>query len=158
MLLNYAKENRFSNPVFYVDDGYTGTNFDRPGFQQMLSDMQNGKVSALITKDLSRLGRDSTMVGYYQKYVFPQLEVRYIAVNDNYGSANPNSTDNDMALFKNLFNEFYPLGTSRKIRAVNKLSKFEHKIIAYVTHFLNNKFFETFDESIRSYRVCLNDV
>ncbi len=121
MLLNYAKENRFSNPVFYVDDGYTGTNFDRPGFQQMLSDMQNGKVSALITKDLSRLGRDSTMVGYYQKYVFPQLEVRYIAVNDNYDSANPNSTDNDMALFKNLFNEFYPLDTSRKIRAVNKL-------------------------------------
>ncbi len=121
MLLNYAKENRFSNPVFYVDDGYTGTNFDRPGFQQMLSDMQNGKVSALITKDLSRLGRDSTMVGYYQKYVFPQLEVRYIAVNDNYDSANPNSTDNDMALFKNLFNEFYPLDTSRKIRAVNRM-------------------------------------
>lgn len=121
MLLNYAKENRFSNPVFYVDDGYTGTNFDRPGFQQMLSDMQNGKVSALITKDLSRLGRDSTMVGYYQKYVFPRLEVRYIAVNDNYDSANPNSTDNDMALFKNLFNEFYPLDTSRKIRAVNRM-------------------------------------
>ena len=121
MLLGYAKENRFPNPVFYIDDGYTGTNFDRPGFQQMLSDMQNGKISTLVTKDLSRLGRDSTMVGYYQKYVFPQLEVRYLAVNDNYDSANPNSTDNDMALFKNLFNEFYPLDTSRKIRAVNRM-------------------------------------
>ncbi|MBR4766638.1 MAG: recombinase family protein [Clostridia bacterium] len=121
MLLNYAKENRFSNPVFYIDDGYTGTNFDRPGFQKMLSDAQTGKVGTIVTKDLSRLGRDSTMVGYYQKYVFPQLEIRYIAVNDHYDSANPNSVDNDMALFKNLFNEFYPLDTSRKIRAVNRM-------------------------------------
>ncbi|MBR4765351.1 MAG: recombinase family protein, partial [Clostridia bacterium] len=132
MLLNYAKENRFSNPVFYIDDGYTGTNFDRPGFQKMLSDAQTGKVATIVTKDLSRLGRDSTMVGYYQKYVFPQLEIRYIAVNDHYDSANPNSVDNDMALFKNLFNEFYPLDTSRKIRAVNRMRGESGKTLTYV--------------------------
>ena len=132
MLLNYAKENRFSNPVFYIDDGYTGTNFDRPGFQKMLSDAQTGKVGTIVTKDLSRLGRDSTMVGYYQKYVFPQLEIRYIAVNDHYDSANPNSVDNDMALFKNLFNEFYPLDTSRKIRAVNRMRGESGKTLTFM--------------------------
>ena len=130
--LNYAKENRFSNPVFYIDDGYTGTNFDRPGFQKMLSDAQTGKVGTIVTKDLSRLGRDSTMVGYYQKYVFPQLEIRYIAVNDHYDSANPNSVDNDMALFKNLFNEFYPLDTSRKIRAVKRMRGESGKTLTYI--------------------------
>jgi DNA invertase Pin-like site-specific DNA recombinase len=122
MLLNYAKENRFSNPVFYVDDGYTGTNFDRPGFQQMLADAQAGKVGTIITKDLSRLGRDSTKVGEFQKYIFPALEVRYIAIQDRYDSSNSNSLDNDMALIRNVFNEFYPLDTSRKVRAV-----FRHK-------------------------------
>ena len=121
LLRRFAEESGFRNLAFYIDDGYTGTNFNRPGFQKLLADMENGKISICITKDLSRLGRDSTMVGYYQKYVFPELDVRYIAVNDHYDSANPNSVDNDMALFKNVFNEFFPLDTSRKIRAVKRM-------------------------------------
>ncbi len=131
MLLNYAKENRFSNPVFYVDDGYTGTNFDRPGFQQMLSDAQAGKVGTIITKDLSRLGRDSTKVGEFQKYIFPALEVRYLAVEDHYDSANITGLDYDLSLLKNIFNEFLPLDTSRKIRAVNKMKGNSGKTLTF---------------------------
>lgn len=121
MLEKFAKEKHFHNLAFYVDDGYTGTNFNRPAFQKMVSDMYSGKVGIVITKDLSRLGRDSTTVGQYQKFIFPSCNVRYIAVNDNYDSDNMGSTDNEMALFKNLFNEFYPLDTSRKIRSVVKM-------------------------------------
>ena len=121
LLRRFAEESGFRNLAFYIDDGYTGTNFNRPGFQKLLADMENGKIGICITKDLSRLGRDSTMVGYYQKYVFPELDVRYIAVNDHYDSTNPNSVDNEMAMFKNLFNELYPLDTSRKVRAVKRM-------------------------------------
>ncbi|MBR5619933.1 MAG: recombinase family protein [Clostridia bacterium] len=131
MLRHYAEENGFRNLAFYVDDGYTGTNFNRPGFQKLLADMENGKIGVCITKDLSRLGRDSTMVGYYQKYVFPELDVRYIAVNDHYDSANPNSVDNEMAMFKNVFNEFFPLDTSRKIRAVQRMQAESGKTLTH---------------------------
>ncbi len=121
LLLRYAKEHRFPNPVFYIDDGYTGTNFDRPGFRDMMTDMQNDKVAVCITKDLSRLGRESTKVGELQKFTFPALEVRYIAVEDRYDSANISGFDYDIALMRNMFNEFLPLDTSRKIRAINRM-------------------------------------
>lgn len=100
----------------YIDDGYTGTNFDRPGFQQMLADAQSGKVGTIITKDLSRLGRDSTKVGEFQKYIFPALEVRYLAVEDHYDSANITGLDYDLSLLKNIFNEFLPLDIKFLIR------------------------------------------
>ena len=120
ILLRYAKENHFSNPVFFIDDGYSGTNFDRPGFQQMLSEMEAGHVKVCITKDLSRLGRNSSLVGLYTSMTFPKYGVRYIAINDNFDSSDPNSINNDFAGIKNWFNEFYARDTSRKIRAVQK--------------------------------------
>ena len=120
ILLQYAKEHPFPNPTFFVDDGYSGTNYDRPGFQKMLAEIEAGHVEVVITKDLSRLGRNSSLTGLYINYTFPQYGVRYIAINDHFDTIDPNSTDSDMAGIKNWFNEWYSKDTSRKIRAVNK--------------------------------------
>ena len=120
ILSRYAKEHYFPNPVFFVDDGFSGTDFDRPGFQSMLQEIENDHVAVCITKDLSRLGRNSAMVGMYTNITFAKHNVRYIAINDNYDTIDPNSIDNDFAGIKNWFNEFYARDTSRKIRAVNK--------------------------------------
>ena len=120
ILLQYAKEHRFPNPTFFVDDGYSGTNYDRPGFQKMLEEIENGRVAVCITKDLSRLGRNSSLTGLYINFTFPKYGVRYIAINDHFDTIDPNSVDNDMAGIKNWFNEFFAKDTSRKIRAVNK--------------------------------------
>ena len=116
----YAKEHRFPNPVFFVDDGYSGTDFNRPGFQAMLEEIESDHVAVLLTKDLSRLGRNSTMTGMFINITFAKHDVRYIAINDNFDSANQNSVDNDFAGIRMWFNEFYARDTSRKIRAVNK--------------------------------------
>ena len=116
----YAREHRFTNPVFFVDDGYSGTDFDRPGFQKMLAEIEADHVAVCITKDLSRLGRNSAMVGMLTNITFAKHGVRYIAVNDHYDTIDPNSIDNDFAGIRNWFNEFYARDTSRKIRAVNK--------------------------------------
>ena len=120
ILLQYAREHRFPNPTFYVDDGYSGTNFDRPGFKEMLTEIEAGHVSILLTKDLSRLGRNSAMVGLYTTYTFPQNGVRYIAINDGFDTADQISVSNDFAGIRNWFNEFYARDTSRKIRAITK--------------------------------------
>ena len=120
ILLRYAKEHRFPNPTFFVDDGYSGTNYDRPGFQQMLSEIEAGKVVVVLTKDLSRLGRNSSLTGLHINFTFPKYSVRYIAINDHFDTIDPNSTDNDVAGIKNWFNEFFAKDTSRKIRAVQK--------------------------------------
>ena len=120
ILLQYAKEHRFPNPTFFVDDGYSGTNYDRPGFQAMLAEIEAGKVAVCCTKDLSRLGRNLSLTGLYINFTFPKYGVRYIAINDHFDTIDPNSTDNDVAGIKNWFNEFFAKDTSRKIRAVNK--------------------------------------
>lgn len=120
ILLAYARDHHFANPVVFVDDGYSGTDFKRPGFQKMLSEIEAGHVAVCITKDLSRLGRNSALVGMYINMTFSQFGVRYIAINDHYDTINPNSIDNDFAGIKNWFNEFYARDTSRKIRSVNK--------------------------------------
>ena len=120
ILLEYAKKNHFPNPVFFVDDGYSGTNYDRPGFQSMLVEIEAGRVGIVITKDLSRLGRNSALTGLYTNFTFPQYGVRYIAINDNYDTIDPNSVNNDFAGIKNWFNEFYARDTSKKIRAVKQ--------------------------------------
>ncbi|MBQ2841517.1 MAG: recombinase family protein [Clostridia bacterium] len=120
MLLSYAKDHRFPNPTFFVDDGYSGTNFDRPGFQAMLDEIVAGNVAVCITKDLSRLGRNSSLTGLYTNFTFPEHGVRYIAINDDFDTSDPNSVNNDFAGIKNWFNEFYARDTSRKIRAVTK--------------------------------------
>ena len=120
MLLRYAREHHFPNPTFFVDDGVSGVTYDRPGFQAMLAEIEAERVAVCITKDLSRLGRNSALTGLYTNFTFPQYGVRYIAINDNFDTINPNSTDSDIAGIKNWFNEFFAKDTSRKIRAVNK--------------------------------------
>ena len=120
MLMQYAKSNRFPTPTVFIDDGFSGVTYDRPGFQKMMAEIEAGNVGTVITKDLSRLGRNSALTGLYINYTFPQYGVRYIAVNDHFDTINPNSTDSDMAGIRNWFNEFFAKDTSRKIRAVNK--------------------------------------
>lgn len=118
MLTKYAKENGFGNTRFYVDDGYTGTNFNRPGFQQMLEDIEIGYVSTIIVKDMSRLGRDYLQVGYYTDTYFPDRNIRFIAVNDCVDS---NDGENELAPFRNVMNEMYARDISRKVRSSHRL-------------------------------------
>lgn len=102
----------------YIDNGATGTNFHRPGFQQMLSDIEAGQVNCVIVKDLSRLGRNSIDTGYYIEQYFPQHKVRFIAVTDQYDSDNPNDVHAGIILpLKNMINEAYALDIGRKIKA-----------------------------------------
>ena len=118
ILEKYAKNNGFENTQFFVDDGYSGVSFNRPAFQNLIELMERGEVATLITKDLSRLGRNYIEVGQYTELIFPRLDVRYIAINDNFDSLY--SEGNELAPFKNLFNEWYARDTSKKIRAVVK--------------------------------------
>ena len=90
ILQRYAKENHLPSPTFFVDDGVSGVTFDRSGFQAMMREVEDGKVAYIITKDLSRLGRNSALIGLYTNFTFPQYGVRYIAINDNYDSADQN--------------------------------------------------------------------
>ena len=118
ILQKFAEDHHFPNPCFYVDDGFSGGNFQRPAFQQMISDMENGEIGIIVTKDLSRLGRNQLHTGLYIEERFPMLGVRYIAINDNVDT--DSSESNDLMPFKNLFNEWFIRDTSRKIRAVLK--------------------------------------
>ena len=118
ILEQYAADHRFPNPQFYVDDGYSGAGFNRPDFQRMMADMEDGKIGIIITKDLSRLGRNQLHTGLYIEERFPQFGVRYIAINDSVDTENAES--NDLMPFKNLFNEWFVRDTSRKIRAVQR--------------------------------------
>ena len=118
MLMEYAKSQHFPNPTFFIDDGYSGVDFsNRPGFQKMLAEIEAGHVEVVITKDLSRLGRNSSLTGLYINYTFPQYGVRYIAINDHFDTIDPNSTDSDMAGIKNWFNEWYAKDCSKKGKA-----------------------------------------
>ena len=117
ILETYAKQNGFSNLRWYTDDGYSGANFQRPGFQAMLADIEAGKVGTVIVKDMSRLGRNYLQVGMYTEMIFPQKGVRFIAINDGVDSA---QGDNDFAPLRNIFNEWLVRDTSKKIRAVKR--------------------------------------
>ena len=118
ILSKYAQEHGFTNPRFYVDDGYSGTNFNRPDFQRLMDDVNDGKVRTIIVKDMSRLGRDYLKVGFYTEITFPEANVRFIAINDQVDSES--GTDNDFTPFRNIINEWYAKDTSKKIRAVFK--------------------------------------
>ncbi|MBQ1367626.1 MAG: recombinase family protein [Firmicutes bacterium] len=120
ILSDYARDKKLPNPVFFIDDGYSGTDFDRPGFQEMLDEIEADHVAVVLTKDLSRLGRNSTMTGMFINITFAKHNVRYIAINDNFDTLNQNSVDNDFAGIRMWFNEFYARDTSRKVRAVVK--------------------------------------
>lgn len=114
LLKQFAKDNGFHNTKFYIDDGYTGTNFNRPGFQKMIEDVELGYISAVIVKDLSRVGRRYDMVGYYTDTYFPDMDVRFIAINDNVDS---DEGENEIAPFKNIINEYYARDISMKCRS-----------------------------------------
>ena len=118
ILQKYADDNGFRNTSVFADDGYSGTNFERPDWKRLMHLVDEGRVGTIIVKDMSRLGRDYLKVGMYTEMVFPNANVRFIAVNNGVDSAN--QVDNDMTPFINIFNEFYAKDTSRKIRAVFK--------------------------------------
>ena len=113
ILEDYCREQGYPIHKVYIDDGYSGTNFNRPGFQELLDDVERGAVNLVITKDLSRLGRDYIMTGYYSEIYFPSKGVRYIAIADNFDSQ---KNDNDIAPFKNILNDMYARDISRKIK------------------------------------------
>ena len=117
-LLKYAKEHGFPNPKYYVDDGFTGTNFDRPAFKEMSADIDKGLVKTVIVKDLSRFGRNYIEVGSYSEIIYPEAGVRFIAIMDNVDTGSLES--NEFAAFTNLFNEWYPKSTSKKVKEVKK--------------------------------------
>ncbi len=117
MLLRYVQDSGFPNPQFYIDDGVSGTTFERDGFKAMMSDIEAGKVGTVITKDLSRLGRDYLKTGEYIEIIFPDYDVRYIAINDNVDTL---KSENELMAFKNIFNDWFARDTSRKIRTVFK--------------------------------------
>ncbi|WP_028509527.1 recombinase family protein [Ruminococcus sp. NK3A76] len=117
ILKKYADDNGFGNTVYYVDDGVSGTTFDREGFKAMMADVEAGKVGTVITKDLSRLGRDYLKTCEYIEIIFPDYDVRYIAINDGVDTF---KSENELMAFKNIFNDWYARDTSKKIRAVFK--------------------------------------
>lgn len=118
LLSQKAKEMGLTDTKYYVDDGYTGTNFNRPGFQQLIDDIEIGLVSAVMVKDLSRLGRDYVLVGNYTDSYFPEHNVRFIAVNDAIDS---DEGESEIAPFKNILNEMYARDISKKIRSSHRL-------------------------------------
>lgn len=117
VLQKYCEENGFIVAAEYVDDGYSGTNFNRPAFIRMLRDIDEGKINCVITKDLSRLGRNYLEVGQYLENYFPSKGIRYIAINDN---VDTNKGDSDLVPFMNIFNEFHAKQTSKKLRQVHE--------------------------------------
>ena len=118
ILEKYARENGFEIIDEYIDDGWSGTNFNRPGVQRLLEDAKNGRINAIIVKDLSRFGRNYIEVGQYTDYLFPTYNIRFIAVGDNVDSAVTENTGMDMTPIMNVFNEWHAANTSKKIRAV----------------------------------------
>ena len=118
ILQKYALEHGWTNYRFYIDDGISGTTFNRPGFQEMIADIEAGIVKRVIIKDMSRFGRDYLQVGMYTEIMFPEHDVHFIAVNDGVDST---QGDNEFTPFRNIINEWYAKDTSKKIRAVMKV-------------------------------------
>ena len=119
ILMTYAKKNGYLHPQFFVDDGISGTTFNRPGFQEMENLIEAGKVSTVIVKDLSRFGREHLLCGHYTEIVYPTLGVNFIAIQENVDTTKGMGTE--MMPFHNIFNEWYAAQTSKKIRAVNEM-------------------------------------
>ena len=115
-LEDYARRNGFENIRHFTDDGFSGVNFNRPGFQSLIKEVEAGNVETLIVKDMSRLGRNYLQVGFYTEVLFPQKNVRFLAINNSIDSNN--ASDNDFAPFLNIMNEWYAKDTSNKIKAI----------------------------------------
>lgn len=126
VLVDYVTEKGWTLRECYIDDGYTGTNFDRPDFKRMIQDAESGKIDCIITKDLSRLGRNYVQSGYYTEEYFIEHNIRFIAINDGIDTMNEN---NDIAAFHHVLNEFYPKQVSKKVRQVKKKSAEQGKFM-----------------------------
>lgn len=114
----YVSEHGFTIYDYYIDDGYSGLNFERPAFKRLMQDISEGKVNLVITKDLSRLGRNHIPKSYFIEIFFPDNDIRYIAVNDNVDTLYDN---NDIAPFKNILNDMCTKDTSRKVKTAKRL-------------------------------------
>ena len=126
LIYQYAKENNFSIEKTYIDDGYSGTNFDRPEFKRMINDIESKKINMIITKDMSRLGRDYIGTGSLIEKYFPERNVRYIAITDNIDTFIDN-TNNDIAPFKAIMNDMYAKDISKKIKSSLRAKQKEGK-------------------------------
>ena len=119
-LEDYARRNGFVNIRHFTDDGFSGVNFNRPGFQSLIKEVEAGNVGTLIVKDMSRLGRNYLQVGFYTEILFPQKDVRFLAINNSIDSNN--ASDNDFAPFLNIMNEFYFISLIRKYKNPTEVS------------------------------------
>ena len=135
VLTNYINEQGWTLYDEYVDDGYSGTSFDRPGVQRLLEDAKAGNINLILCKDMSRFGRNYIAVGQYVDYIFPMYNIRFIALTDNIDTANNNSASMEMLPIVNVFNEWYAANTSKKLRAVietnAKAGKYKTTFAAY---------------------------
>lgn len=129
ILMTYAKKNGYLHPQFFVDDGISGTTFNRPGFQEMENLIEAGKLSTVIVKDLSRFGREHLLCGHYTEIVYPTLGVNFIAIQENVDTTKGMGTE--MMPFHNIFNEWYAAQTSKKIRAVNEMKASKGMTVPY---------------------------
>ncbi len=120
MLEKYVKDNNWTIVDYYIDDGYSGTNYNRPDFQRMIEDIEQGKINMVVVKDLSRLGRNYLITGQYTEVFFPDRNVRFVAIDDGVDSLNNN---NDIAPFKNILNEMYAKDISKKVRSAVRAKK-----------------------------------
>ena len=128
-LKQVVKTNNWILVNVYKDDGYTGTNFKRPGFIKMINDIDKGLINLVITKDLSRLGRDYIETGEYVEKIFPKKNIRYIAVNDNVDTFDSNNTNNDITPFKSVMNDMYAKDISNKVRTALQTKAFQGECI-----------------------------
>ena len=124
LLTEYANERGWEIEGTYIDDGVSGTTFDRPGFQRLIEDIEKKQINMVIVKDLSRLGRNYSQVGHYTDYIFPKHNVRFIALGDNVDS----EKDNDFAGFLNVIHEHYAKDTSRKDQDNEKIADEERRV------------------------------
>ena len=127
----YINSNKLCSSIkYYIDDGYSGTTFDRPDFKKMVDDIKNNKVNCIIVKDLSRLGRNYIEVGKYIDEIFPSYNIRFIAINDNIDTGkDPKSASSIIVPFKNLMNDEYARDISQKVRSVLDSKKGQGKFI-----------------------------
>ena len=127
-LIDYAEKNNLNVVEILTDDGYSGTNFDRPGFKRLIKLIEDKSIDTIITKDLSRLGRDYIQTGYYLEQYFPLHNIRYIAVNDNIDTA-IQSGNSDMTPFWAVFNDMYAKDISKKVRTALDTKKRQGKFV-----------------------------
>ncbi|MDR2711517.1 MAG: recombinase family protein [Clostridiales bacterium] len=128
LLLRYCRDNDLAEPAEYIDDGYSGTNFDRPAFKQLILDVESGHINMIITKDMSRLGRDYLLTGHYIEKYFPEKRVRYISLLDNIDTY-VDSPGLDIAPFKAILNDMYSKDLGKKIKSALRSKKSEGKFV-----------------------------